>query len=309
MKKGKMLKADKSLINAISTIISIIYEDGNTRAVRRRWVNKIGQIYTCSCFSREQISELLKNENAELLQIVEDKLNGILLPVLQDALRDDTIDYYSAEKRVREEQTGPIMDKVTGIAEDLIRDLVDNDKITQLKYKVPEGQKVKVKSTPKQRAEGLPEEYETSGDEKGEVYCIDGNYYCSDYILFDRQGIHVDTTYDPICIIGVEFELVAKKCLSEVDTCKTFLSGIFPEQKRLIERACKDVHQKGSDYMYWGDMYKNLDDEQHEDFNHSSDDVGDAIGNGDIELKDITGVLFELVDDNVIGDKAEDKMK
>lgn len=65
-KKKTMFLANHSLLDAIGVIVKIIYKKGNTEEERKRWIDSIGQIYTCSCVSKDTIPELIKREQKEI---------------------------------------------------------------------------------------------------------------------------------------------------------------------------------------------------------------------------------------------------
>ena len=307
-----MFLVDHSLLSAIGTIVELIYKNGNTEEERKKWVDSIGQIYTCSCVSIDAIPELLKRENKEVNGIVDSLMLFTKLPLAQKKKEENPdIDVEKEKRKIMKKHKAKMKESVIAITTDLIGDLLDNDKITQLKSKIPEGQKtIKVESLPSQREnDGLPEFYETSGDEYGEVYTIGGHCFeCGSYKMFDRKKLYVDPSEDFIHLIATEFAVTVKTNPKELEMCKACLSALFPGYTRVVEAAYKDALRDGKQYIYWGHRYDDvMVDEEQSNQPHTGDDVGNGMNIDDISLKDIEETMGNMVEDDTLKIEYDEK--
>ena len=307
-----MFLVDYSLLGAVGTIVTLIYKKGNTEEERKRWVDSIGQIYTCSCVSKDTIPELLKREDKEVNGIVDSLMLFTKLPLAQKKKDENPdIDVEKEKRRIIKKHKAQMKASVMDIATYLIGDLLENDKITQLKSKIPEGQEtIKVESLPSQRDnDGLPEFYETSGDEYGEVYSIGGHFFeCGKYKMFDRKKLHVDPSEDFIHLIDTEFAVTVKTNPEGLEMCKACLSALFPEYIRVVDAAYKDALEEGREYIYWGHRYDDVMlDEEQSNQPHIGDEVGDGMNIDDISLKDIEEKMGNMVKDDTLKIEHDEK--
>ena len=213
---------------------------------------ELEKIYAGTCFTREEAEELIKHYDLEWGAIAYDRAENEL---------GEEASFKEICKR-----EGELLPQVTLEAKKLLQQLLDDNKIVQTRYILPEGQKAKVKFLD----HGSISEKNFTGDERIELVAINGQLYHTSQ-QFSLGSPSSKEIYDS------ELELIAAQLAARSNSDKDFcvlLPKLFPQYEIEIGKMIEYIEHKEQKGHKSAKLEELLELVQSQE--HTSDEIGEA---------------------------------